>query len=71
MSPMPTLTPTPAIARPVLLDWTSHGPAGAGSAGPPRPCVRCKRPAICRSPAGAVLHKVCAEAYEAEAAGGG
>lgn len=59
----------PAGARqPVLLDWTSHGPAGAGSAGPPRPCVHCRHPAICRSPRGVVLHKVCAEAIlEAEA----
>jgi hypothetical protein len=47
----------------LTLDWSNKGPQGAGSAGPPRPCTLCGRPAICRSPAGAVIHKVCAEAY--------
>lgn len=46
----------------IALDWTSHGPDKAGSAGPPKPCVLCGRPAICRSPKRVVVHKVCAEA---------
>jgi hypothetical protein len=53
----------PASRHGYTLDWSNKGPEGAGSAGPPRPCTLCGRPAICRSPAGAAVHKVCAEAY--------
>ncbi|MFI5852205.1 hypothetical protein ACIA7R_31000 [Micromonospora chalcea] len=43
---------------PVVLDWTRT--AGAGD---PVPCVICGKPAICRSPAGKPVHKVCAETW--------
>ncbi|MFI7551942.1 hypothetical protein ACIBQ2_19575 [Micromonospora sediminimaris] len=43
---------------PTSLDWTR----GAG-AGEPVPCVICGQPAICRSPKGTAVHKVCAEAW--------
>ncbi|MEH0821513.1 MULTISPECIES: hypothetical protein [unclassified Micromonospora] len=41
-----------------LLDWTRDGGAGESA-----PCVICGKPAICRSPAGKPVHKVCAEAW--------
>ncbi|MFI7025250.1 hypothetical protein ACIBMZ_21300 [Micromonospora sp. NPDC049900] len=40
------------------LDWTR-----TGSAGDPVPCVLCGKPAICRSPKGTPVHKVCAEVW--------
>lgn len=43
---------------PTVLDWRD-----TGSVGPPAPCVICKRPAVCRSPKGTVVHKVCAERW--------
>jgi hypothetical protein len=43
---------------PTSLDWRRDG-----SAGDPAPCVICGKPAICRSPAGKPVHKVCAEAW--------
>ncbi|MFI7553094.1 hypothetical protein ACIBQ2_25495 [Micromonospora sediminimaris] len=43
---------------PTSLDWTR----GAG-AGEPVPCVICGQPAICRSPKGTPVHKVCAEMW--------
>lgn len=68
MSDLALIDATATAGRPhqtVLLNWTSSGPAGAGSAGPPRPCTLCGRPAICRSPRGIAVHKVCAEGYAA------
>ncbi|MGN9807308.1 hypothetical protein [Micromonospora sp. L32] len=41
-----------------VLDWTRGGGAGESV-----PCVICGKPAICRSPAGKPVHKVCAEAW--------
>jgi hypothetical protein len=47
----------------ILLDWTATGPDGAGSVGPPAPCVLCRVPTILRSPKGKPCHKVCAERW--------
>lgn len=41
-----------------ILDWTK-----TGGAGDPAPCSICGKPAICRSPKGTPVHKVCAEAW--------
>ncbi|SCF49276.1 hypothetical protein GA0070563_12177 [Micromonospora carbonacea] len=46
---------------PIVLDWTR----GAG-AGESAPCVICGKPAICRSPAGKPVQKVCAEVWTAQ-----
>lgn len=45
----------------VVLDWRH------GQIGPLAPCVLCRRPALCRSPAkGEPCHKGCAEAWIAQ-----
>ncbi|MEV6816130.1 hypothetical protein [Micromonospora sp. NPDC051296] len=43
---------------PTVLDWRR-----SGGAGEPVPCVLCGKPAICRSPKGTPVHKVCAETW--------
>ncbi|SCL40109.1 hypothetical protein GA0070615_4283 [Micromonospora aurantiaca] len=61
-APLPSPKPISAwkgrFIMPVVLDWTRT--AGAGE---PVPCVICGKPAICRSPAGKPVHKVCAETW--------
>jgi hypothetical protein len=43
-----------------VLDWSK-----TGGAGDPAACTLCGRPAICRSPKGAPVHKTCAEVWTA------
>jgi hypothetical protein len=43
-----------------FLDWSK-----TGSAGEPAPCVICGKPAICRSPNNKVVHKTCADLWDA------